>query len=289
MRSSLSCSIRLRLAKKALAAVLVVGFVSVTLASLAQAHPLAQTASEGEALFQSKCTPCHTIGGGRLVGPDLQGVTARRTKAWLTQWISAPDKMLAAKDPIATQLLQENNNVPMPNLALTETEVAALIAYFETNPTVLPPQKPALPAGNAAIGRQLFTGSVRFQNGGPPCMGCHSIAGIGALGGGALGPDLTPAFNKYGDVGLANFLNTVPTATMNAVWTRQPLTPEEQADLWAFLQEASVAGRPIQALWQLSALAVGGMIVLLLLGQLYWRRRLVGVRRPLVARSRISS
>ncbi|MCC7360671.1 MAG: cytochrome c [Anaerolineales bacterium] len=283
----------LRLAVKGLAAVLVVGLVSAGIAALAQAQPLAQppaqSAGDGETIFKTKCTPCHTIGGGHLVGPDLKDVTTRRTRDWLTQWISAPDQMLAAKDPIAVQLLAENNNIPMPNLALTEAEVASIIAYFETNPTVLPAQQPALPTGDPAIGRELFTGAVRFQNGGPPCMGCHSVAGIGALGGGALGPDLTPAFNKYGDAGLAQFLNSVPTVTMNAVWSGQPLTPDEQADIWAFLQQASVSGRPIQALGQLAALALAGTLVLLNIAHFYWRRRLVAVRRPLVARSRISS
>ena len=42
--------------------------------------------------------------------------------------------------------------------------------------------------GNAETGKDLFTGVVRFQNGGPPCMACHSTGGIGALGGGSLGP-----------------------------------------------------------------------------------------------------
>ena len=32
-----------------------------------------QTADQGQQIFQLKCTSCHTIGGGKLVGPDLQG------------------------------------------------------------------------------------------------------------------------------------------------------------------------------------------------------------------------
>lgn len=31
------------------------------------------SAEEGEALFMEKCSPCHTIGGGKGVGPDLAG------------------------------------------------------------------------------------------------------------------------------------------------------------------------------------------------------------------------
>ncbi|MFN3338009.1 MAG: hypothetical protein ACK42I_10985, partial [Thermomicrobium sp.] len=49
-----------------------------------------------------------------------------------------------------------------------------------------------LPPGDPIRGKELFTGVLRFENGGPPCQACHSIGGIGALGGGQLGPDLTP-------------------------------------------------------------------------------------------------
>lgn len=113
--------------------------------TLVQASPLAQSVEEGQALFQEKCAACHTIGGGKLVGPDLQGVTARREREWLTRWIKTPDQMLAQGDPTAAQLLKEYNNVPMPNLGLTDAQVEALIAYLQTTgasattaPTALP-------------------------------------------------------------------------------------------------------------------------------------------------------
>jgi mono/diheme cytochrome c family protein len=92
----------------------------------------AQSAEEGQTLFQQQCTACHTIGGGKLVGPDLLGVTQRRDREWLRQWILVPDKMLAEGDPIATQLLQEYNNVPMPDLGLTDQQGEAIIAYLKT-------------------------------------------------------------------------------------------------------------------------------------------------------------
>ena len=271
-----------------LGALCVAGLLVVGVAAVAIAAPPAQSESDGEAIFKEKCTVCHTIGAGKLVGPDLDGVTTRRDKQWLTDWILAPDKMLAASDPTATALLQEYNNVPMPNYGLTDAQVAALITYMESaQGTVVTKPIQALPQGDPAIGRALFTGASRLQNGGPPCMGCHSIAGLGALGGGVLGPDLTLALNIYGDAGLANFLATTPTATMNAVWTRQPLTTEEQADLWAFLKQASVSERPANTIIQLTVLAVVGGAVLTVIAHLYWRKRLVAVRRPLVARSRI--
>lgn len=249
---------------------------------------LAQGGGDGETLFTQKCTACHTIGGGNLVGPDLAGVVDRRDPAWLSQWIAQPDKVLAAGDPIATQMLAEFNNVPMPNLALTEAEVSAIITYLANPGGAVTAPVVAMGVGDAAHGRALFTGASRLANGGPPCMSCHSIAGLGALGGGALGPDLTFAYNTYGgDAGVATFLNTMPTVTMNAVWARQPLTPAEQDDLRVFLQEASVQQRPPQALWQLTALSVLGTLLFMGAGHLYWRSRLGSVRKTMVQRARI--
>lgn len=92
----------------------------------------AQSPQEGEALFREKCAACHTIGRGKLVGPDLQGVTTRRERAWLARWIQAPDRMMAERDPAAMQLLKEFNYVPMPNLGLKDQQVKALIAYLES-------------------------------------------------------------------------------------------------------------------------------------------------------------
>jgi len=275
-----------------LATLLVVG-----MAQLARAAPLAQ-AGEGETLFKEKCVGCHTIGEGDKVGPDLQGVTRRRDRDWLLRWIGAPDQMLATGDPIATQLFEQYKQIAMPNLGLRQAQVESLVAYFEAidagtiAPPVIEPAAATLPQGDATSGRELFTGAARFQNGGPPCMGCHSIGGIGALGGGALGPDLTPAFDKFGDAGLASLLSTIPLPTMNPIFGPQglsPLTPEEQANLRAFLQQAAVAERPTDAIVQLTLLAVGGMVVLLVLAQIFWRRRLTAVRQPLVGRARLAS
>lgn len=84
---------------------------------------------KGEALFQSKgCVACHTIGKGKLVGPDLKGVTAKRDQEWLTKWLKDPDTMIRT-DPTAQELLKEFL-VPMPNQGLTDEDIKALIAYL---------------------------------------------------------------------------------------------------------------------------------------------------------------
>jgi cytochrome c551/c552 len=91
-----------------------------------------EAAETGQQIFQSKCTACHTIGKGKLVGPDLVGVTSRREESWLVRQIKEPDRLIAEKDPIAMQLLQESNNVPMVPLGLSDAEVVEVIAYLKS-------------------------------------------------------------------------------------------------------------------------------------------------------------
>ena len=218
------------------------------------------------------------------MGPDLQGVTERRDQEWIRRFISAPDQMIAFQDPIALDLLKKHNNVPMPNLGLTAAEVESLITFLE-NPPPGSDMAPArlLPPGSIVYGKDLFTGAMPLTNGGSACMACHSVSGIGRLGGGAMGPDLTGAYVKFGDAGLASILSTIPFPTMRPIFGERPLTLEEQANLFAFLRY-TVAQRSGGMIGRLAVLAVAGALVLLGLSHIVWSKRLSGARRSVVER-----
>lgn len=271
------------------------GFLLAAFLAAASIHPVSaaspfQSAADGQAIFQARCTGCHTIGGGTLVGPDLKGVTQQRDLQWLTNFISAPDKVLASGDPIATALLKQFNNVAMPNLGLTPDQVSAVIAYLQTQGgaagTPAPAQTPTPgPAGDPDRGHALFVHRIHFRGGGPPCMGCHSIDSVGILGGGVMGPNLTPAFAKYGDAGLAAALANIAWPVMKPIYGAHPLTPQEQADLRAFLQAES--GQPqASTLVPVIVLSLSGFFAAMIVIGFVWRRRLHGVRRRLVEGSR---
>ena len=105
----------------------------------------------GQKIFQNNCAACHTIGKGKLLGPDLAGVTSRREEGWLKRQIKDPDRLIAEKDPIALLLVKEAGDVPMPNLELSGAEVASVISYLKSTERQvdvavgLPPQyKPTL-------------------------------------------------------------------------------------------------------------------------------------------------
>ncbi len=100
------------------------------LASYASAEKLPKM-GRGEDIFRSRCDSCHSLGNEDGLGPGLQGVTQRRDKAWLARWIKTPDKLLAEKDPIATDFYNRYNKILMPNLRLSDSDVEALINYME--------------------------------------------------------------------------------------------------------------------------------------------------------------
>lgn len=94
-------------------------------------------AAMGASLFKAKtCYSCHTIGNGRLAGPDLKGLFDRRSEDWVRRHLSDPIQM-TQNDPIGIQLKQEYG-VQMPKLQISPTELEALIAYLKQATAVTP-------------------------------------------------------------------------------------------------------------------------------------------------------
>jgi cytochrome c2 len=256
-----------------------------------QAAPLGQDPVAGQQTFQSLCVSCHTIGGGNLVGPDLAGVTERRDAAWLQRFIVEPDKVLAEGDPIATALLAEFNNVPMPNMGVSATQAGDILAYLAApaegaaaGPVAAAPsgKAPSL-AGYAPSGERLFSGVTPLAAGGMPCIACHSVEGVGVLGGGSLGPDLTQVHTRYGGTGLAAALSTLPFPSMQSIYATRQLTPAEQADLQAFFARAAQQATP-RPLEKLLVLLTGGAGLAggLFLGMLFfWPRQRTSISQRL--------
>lgn len=86
-------------------------------------------AIKGEAIFKQKgCTACHAF-GKLLTGPDLRGVTMRRSARWMEMQILHPEIMLQ-EDPI-TIALYNQFMVRMANQGLTPNEARCVIEYLK--------------------------------------------------------------------------------------------------------------------------------------------------------------
>lgn len=84
-------------------------------------------AAEGEATFVAFCSACHKF-GERYVGPDLQGVSERRSPEWIMNMILNTNQMIF-EDDTAYDLLAQYMT-PMPQLPLTEEQARELLEFF---------------------------------------------------------------------------------------------------------------------------------------------------------------
>jgi cytochrome c2 len=93
-----------------------------------EGHADEAAVERGEKLFKDKgCSACHAF-GKKVTGPDLAGVTQRRTAAWIENQILHPDVMVKT-DPISHELFAKFM-LQMPNQGLTPEQARDVIAYF---------------------------------------------------------------------------------------------------------------------------------------------------------------
>lgn len=272
----------------------------VAAAAAAAAALAGPAAADDEAVadFRQNCFSCHTIGGGRLTGPDLKDVAKRRSRDWALKFIQGPRKVIEAGDAEAVKLRDEFRGVVMPDIpGMTQARAEALLALIEAESKLeksrfkgLSLIDRPLTAADAAGGRALFTGERGLKNGAPPCFSCHTIGGFGGpFGGGALGPDLTEAVSRLGgDKALAAWLMAPVTPVMRPVFQRRPLDEAEILPLTAYLKQAGERERPVGRQSRLPFLiaGIGGGIFLLVGFDSAWQGRLRSVRRRMIERSR---
>jgi mono/diheme cytochrome c family protein len=253
----------------------------------------AAEAQDAVAYFKQNCVSCHTIGGGRITGPDLKDVGARRDRAWLNRFIQNPKAVIDSGDPYAKQLLDESRGVIMPTLpSMTPALSDALLALIEAESKLEKSQfagtaisdRP-FTAQDIATGHALFNGTTPLKNGGAACLSCHTLNGLGGLGGGKLAPDLTKAYERLlGRKGTTSWLTAPATVTMQAVFKNNPLDPEEILALTALMEERARSTPVTTAPGSLNFLlfGLGGAAVGLVSFDALWKRRFRAVRRPLV-------
>jgi len=121
----------IRLSKLALFG-LVMGAIASS-SSVARAQGMradANLVKRGSQLWKSRsCDGCHSIGKGRRAGPDLMGVTERRSDAWLRKWLHDPAQMQGS-DSVAQALMAEAKGVRMVNPHLSDSDIDAVLAYI---------------------------------------------------------------------------------------------------------------------------------------------------------------
>ena len=191
--------------------------------------PVAPAAQAQEAAvdFKTNCMSCHTVGGGRLVGPDLKDVGQRKDRAWLSRFIVDPAAVLASGDAYALKIQSESRGVVMPNVPGMSLERAqGMLDLIEAESALDKSQFAGVQVSERPFtskdvqrGREIFLGTRKLTAGGPACVSCHSVKGIGVLAGGGLAPELSAVYERLsGRKGLATWLSAPATTTMQSVY-----------------------------------------------------------------------
>ncbi|HJP38917.1 MAG: c-type cytochrome [Gammaproteobacteria bacterium] len=246
----------------------------------------------GEELFQTTCAACHTIGGGRLVGPDLAGCNEARSQEWLEQFVKSPQTMIKNEDSEAVALLAEYNGIMMPDTQMSGHQIQDVLHYIRVTSEALKSSggEGATPAPTVTLastpediekGRKMFFGAIRLEKGGVACNACHDVRHDAIVGGGNLSLGLNKVFTKYDDVTarVHVHLHKTPHPIMRAAYADNPLTEEEIMALIAFLKHADTEETTDSPKYDGIGLflsgAVGAAILFLFFG-IFWRGRKSG-------------
>ena len=89
--------------------------------------PVDSVADVGAELFRRNCAACHAYGDD-VIGPDMTGVTLRRSQAWIRGMVARPDSMLRV-DTVAQRLLVQYQ-IPMLNRELDPARVRAIMEFL---------------------------------------------------------------------------------------------------------------------------------------------------------------
>ncbi len=237
----------------------------------------AQEEIDGRDVYLANCAACHQGTGLGVAGsfPPLAGNPNVEDTAYV-------ESVIAGGKSGPLEVLGQTYDGVMPAFAdLSPAEVAAVIDYVQGG-VFIPAETGGLEPGDAAHGEDVFTGRQRLENSAPACISCHTAAGFQGLNGPTLGPDLTDLANRYGgEEAVAAALVNPPSPTMQPLFTDNPITDQERADLAAFF--ASIANvqpnqQPVDVLLLGGALGTLALFLLMLLAP---RSRRIGFARQL--------
>ncbi len=230
------------------------------------------TAQSGAALYGNNCAACHGASGEGVPGvfPPLKGNPNVEDPAYVAKVIRE-----GKSGPLEVNGQTYNGAMP-PFPQLSDAEVEALARYIAAGLSEAPAPKPApkaaKPKGDPVRGRALFLGEQRFQNGGSPCVACHTAKSVGALGGGALGPDLSDVAQRFGSA-LPGVIKQPGFKVMRVIYRDKPLTDQEAQDVAAFLAEGGSGPSVATAGSRLLGLGFLGFLVLFLGMFPFWPRQ----------------
>ncbi len=258
-------------------------------------------AQDGAKLFEA-CIDCHTIGDGKLTGPDLKGITKRRSNEWLVSFIQSSAKVINSGDADAKALFKEWENTEMPDNALSDEQVNQILAFIDggkTETAAVDPQKAAAKhridsvlkansPNDILVGKELFNGEMRFENGGASCASCHNATFYKIGTGGSLAKDLTKAHSRIGGfAGTKGIIKSAPFPSMKETYKDNPITEDEALFLQLFLKSTdaqNLVQPEVKKVWFFQYALVLSLIIILLITIIWFKRKRLSVNHNILRR-----
>jgi mono/diheme cytochrome c family protein len=186
---------------------------------LSEEVPGADFLTGGRLLIKHKgCTGCHVINAffeEETLGPDLQGIGNKVSRAWLYNWLKNPREYLA--------------EARMPTYQLSNDEIKSLVEFLMSLDKEDSPPRPvkgkASEDGDEDAG-QVLVGESR-------CITCHSIHDRG----GKLAPELERVGDKVREDWLSNFLRNVHYYQPEKIMLSYNFTEQDALDIAAYMVE----------------------------------------------------
>lgn len=228
------------------AKMLLVSLLAFLLFSLSSFNSNAQ--DQGKQLFEKNCQVCHKIGGGKLVGPELLGISQLREREWLVKFIRNSKELIDSGDKLAIQVYEENNKIPMQAFTnLSDAEINSIIDYIDNwQPvqkkefTVDVNKKDGFTETEIRRGERMFYGLIPFENGGTAsCISCHYAKNTDSLNWNPSAHDLAVAFVEKNGMNIYESMSEPSSQVMEKAHKEYNLTGEEIYNISAFLSEFS--------------------------------------------------
>ncbi len=219
-------------------------------------------------LFVLKCAGCHTIGKGKLTGPDL----IKSTEFPVEDLIQAIKRMQEKVGP-----MEEEEIKGYASFIKSTTVQERITKEFERLSKIA---EAKLEPPDAKKGFEFFIGKKPLSNGGVSCVSCHSTREAKGWGGGKLGPPLTDVFKDFSKANLVSAIVNSQWKVMKDAYKDHKITQQEAVHIVAYLDSIKdkKTKKPSPMFHLLS---VGGVFILLGLVAFFYRNRLTDVHKKI--------
>lgn len=269
-------------------------FTLIALAGFLFIQAFSCLAQDGELLFKSHCAACHSIGKGKLVGPDLVGISEKRSFDWQVSFIRSSQNLISSGDADAVAIAKEYYNMLMPDFSGTDEEIKAIIHFLDKSSGLQESVSESVKdtvkiyPGNIDTGRMYMEGSLTFNNKGASCIACHHVNFTGAKQGGLLAKELTSSYKTSGgDAGLNAIIDNSPFPSMKIAYQNNTITPQEIAHITAYLKASSETNTGLTTVLFTDTIIIAlflAAFLLFIIGALYSKRKKESVNRAVMAR-----